>query len=277
MGRLLLAAAAAAAVAVHADRSSFDCPMRDLLVEFAAQTYPGATAAQLQAIADALNGDPSKTAGCQVVVNTTLLQARTASGRMKSFALPQAGGTWYADPVEGSDSNPGTLAAPFKTIGRAVAASRAAPASQNTIVLRGGTFYNGDLITLGAADSGLTFQSYPGEEAWMSRATPLTGVNWQPYNTSASGGGWVVEQNQNAVYGGSPTPGVFAINGTYSSWQQCQAMCQANYTAGGPCSIWTWHNASATGYELECWFREDGACDPVGGKRPLSHSLISSC
>jgi len=55
---LVAAAAAISASLVRADRTSFDCPMRQLLVEYAAQVQPGITAAALQDIADALNGAP---------------------------------------------------------------------------------------------------------------------------------------------------------------------------------------------------------------------------
>jgi hypothetical protein len=238
--------------------------MRDLAVEFASASNPGLSVSQLQDIADALNGSPEKTPGCNVTVPAAI-KAKHRSTRFPSFALPKArasSSTFYADPVNGKDSNPGTFAAPFQTIGRAVNASRSAPSpSGNSIILRAGTFYMPEPIVLTTQDSYLSIQSYTGEEAWLSRGTPITSANWQPYNTS--GGGWQVFQNQNAVYGGTPTPGKFAINGTYNNWEDCQAACQANYTAGGPCTIWTWHDDNNPGYNLECWFREDGQWAPT--------------
>ena len=67
-----------------------------------------------------------------------------------------SGAVFYADPVAGSDSNPGTLAAPFRTIVKGVAACRAADAAPCTLHLRAGTFYLTDTVLLGTEDAGLT-------------------------------------------------------------------------------------------------------------------------
>ena len=141
-------------------------------------------------------------------------------------------------------------------------------------MLRAGTFFMPASITLGAQDAGLTVQSYPGDEVWLSRGTPLTGVTWTPYNTS--GGGWQVAQGQNAVYGQVPSPNV-VLNGTYSSWQACQSACQANNSAGGPCSVWTWHDANVEPeYRLQCYFRTDGVYAPTAQADHVSGYLAAT-
>jgi parallel beta-helix repeat protein len=61
--------------------------------------------------------------------------------------------------TNGSDSNPGTLAAPLRTIARAAAIAR----SGMTIWIRGGTYAGFDVTR-----SGLTFASYTGETAVIS-------------------------------------------------------------------------------------------------------------
>jgi len=115
-------------------------------------------------------------------------------------------------------------------------------------------------VQFGPQDSNLTIQSYPGEQPWLSRGVPLTGVNWKPYNTS--GGGWRVFQNENNVFGEVPAPGV-VYNTTYTTWQACQAACQANATSGGVCTSFTWHDANTGQYALQCYFRIDGVWNPT--------------
>jgi hypothetical protein len=106
----------------------------------------------------------------------------------------QCTAVFYVAP-SGSDSAAGALDAPFKSILRALAATRAArPTSAACVVLRAGTHYllegagagagAGGGIELTAADSGLTFTGFEGEEAWVSGGVPLTGLAWQPFNTS---------------------------------------------------------------------------------------------
>ena len=102
----------------------------------------------------------------------------------------QCTAVFYVAP-SGSDSAAGALGAPFKTILRALAATRAArPTAVACVVLRAGTHYllegarAGGSIELTAADSGLIFTGFEGEEAWVSGGVPLTGLAWQPYNTS---------------------------------------------------------------------------------------------
>lgn len=241
-------------------RTTFDCPMRQLAVQFAGSANPDIGAANLQAIADALNGDPEKSSGCTVTVPPSAPQKFRFGVFSLTHSTVETGSTFYADPVSGSDSNSGTEASPFATVARAVSATRGV-SGPNTVVLRAGTFFMNESITLSAGDSGLTIQAFPNEEVWLSRGTALAGVSWKSYNTT--GGGWQVAQNQNAVYCGSPQPGKFAINGTYNTWQECESACQANYTSGGPCTIWTWHDNNNPGYDLQCWFREDGQWAPT--------------
>ena len=49
-------------------------------------------------------------------------------------------------------------------------------------MLRAGTFYLGETgpLMLTPADSHVTFQSYPGEKAFLSGGIPLTGLDWTP-------------------------------------------------------------------------------------------------
>ena len=93
--------------------------------------------------------------------------------------LQPAAGAFYADPVGGSDSAAGTEAAPFRTIERALAATRAtAGGGGGSIVLRAGTFQQSAPVVLGAADAGLTISAYPGEAPVLSGGASLPPLKW---------------------------------------------------------------------------------------------------
>jgi len=73
----------------------------------------------------------------------------------------------------------------------------------------------------------------------------------------------MVAQNTSSIYGGDPSKYPFSINSLQPSWEACQAACQANFTAGGPCTVWTWHDPAVAGYARQCWFRLDGQYSPT--------------
>jgi parallel beta helix pectate lyase-like protein len=89
-------------------------------------------------------------------------------GRVLAIALVAnthaAAATLYVAPF-GSDTNPGTLAAPVATPGRALALA----AAGDTILLRAGTYTI--TRTLSIAKTGLTLRSYPGERARIVAGT----------------------------------------------------------------------------------------------------------
>lgn len=187
MRRAFLALAALAAAA--ADRSSFDCIMRTLAIEYAAARNPALSAAKLQQMADALDGTPEKPSDCHVVVPPTLLRERAGLGRFGVFPLSAeaAAAAFFVSYKGGDDANAGTEMSPFKTVERALQATRAGGAG-GTIVLREGTHYLAQHIALTAADSNTVFQAFPHEEVWLSRGTPLTGVTWAPAAARADNG-----------------------------------------------------------------------------------------
>ncbi len=252
MLRLTFALCATTALA---DQRSFDCGARNLAVEFAASSNPDISAFHLQEIADALNGSPEKTPGCNVTVPPSLLKSRGAIPRFRSYPLPTAGATFYVDYVRGSDSAAGTQAAPFKTVQKGLDATRAGGGG-GTLVLRAGTHYCSAALTLTGADSGLTIQSFPGEEAWLSRGVPLAGVSWSQVPAPGPSGWQGPFAGVNAVDGGSEGY-PYHIFGTTPDAATCQAACAANFTAGGPCSIYTWHSPKTGSFANQCWFRLD--------------------
>jgi len=187
----LCAALALRGASAQSVRDVYDCSMRSLAVEYAAWLQPLRSAQVFSDIADALDGTPEKAAGCSVHASEALRAAAanaTATSRFPLLhapaRLPGAGGQTFYVSLSGSDANPGTMAKPFATLGAAVAASRATP-GWDTILLRAGTYYGVPTTVLTAADSGLTIQNFPGEEVWLSGATPLVGVTWAPYKVRA--------------------------------------------------------------------------------------------
>ena len=78
---------------------------------------------------------------------------------------------------KGSDAAAGTQAAPFATVGKAVAATRELNrimhGSGGTILLRAGVHYLAETVALDTRDAGLTIQNFEGEPAWLSGGVPL--------------------------------------------------------------------------------------------------------
>jgi len=162
-----------------------DCLLRSYALERALEVNPGLTATQLSDMADALSGDPMKGLGCVVRVPT----ARTAATVPPPPARAAGGAaTFFADAAAGSDAGSGSLASPFRTLARALAATRAAGGGGTVNLRGGGIFYLPATLTLSPADSNLTLQTYAGdaELAWLSGGVPLAGLAWAAVNTSGA-------------------------------------------------------------------------------------------
>lgn len=195
-----------AAVAQPATRETFDCPMRELALQYAALLQPWRSATSFQELADALNGTPEKAPSCTVQAGGLGV---AGGSRFRHGAIAQYGETIYVDATNGSDRNPGTISAPVQTIDAALRLSRQSPGA-DTIVLRQGTYYQSNTVVLTAADSGLTVQAYPGETVWISGARPLVGIEWQAYDTADGANVWSASL---AWTGISTVPGL-RYNGT---------------------------------------------------------------
>jgi hypothetical protein len=118
-----------------------------------------------------------------------LSDASRASRASRRHRGDRVGATteFFVDPKSGSDSNAGTLEAPFKTVQRAQAQVRTARAAGNlpiVVHLRGGTYFFGETITFGAEDSGIgadsavTWAAYESEKPVWSGGVDLTGLHW---------------------------------------------------------------------------------------------------
>jgi hypothetical protein len=113
-------------------------------------------------------------------------------------------GVEYFVATTGSDSNPGTVSAPFATLERAQTAVRAVrvaglPTNGVAVTIRGGTYRRTSTLTLTSADSGtanspVVWRAYPGEMVRLTGGRTVTGwttvtntdPNWFRVKTSAT-------------------------------------------------------------------------------------------
>ncbi|MGC4063274.1 MAG: right-handed parallel beta-helix repeat-containing protein [Polyangiaceae bacterium] len=106
-----------------------------------------------------------------------------------SSVLPLAQAYYFVSPT-GSDDNPGTEAAPFKTIPKARDIVRTANANMTGdiyVYLRGGNYPVTTTIAFGPEDSGtkghrIYYRAYPGETPVLNGATKVTG--WTQHNAN---------------------------------------------------------------------------------------------
>ena len=237
--------------------ADFDCAWRGFALEYAAQVQPWITSQQLSAMHDSLFSDlPDCNATAAAAAR--FMAAHEPARRPLPPAAPGAA-TFFVDYAGGSDANPGTQAAPLKTVSAAVAAARVARASSPgaaSIVLRGGTHVLSQTVVLGPQDSFTSFSAFPGEVPTITGALPVAGLAWALHSNTT--GGWQpVLNGTNAVFGECPAPAV-PDKGVMADWPACQAACQADPA----CNSWTFHTpacAGCAGFTNHCCFRTDGA------------------
>jgi hypothetical protein len=105
-----------------------------------------------------------------------------AGGAIDACPKPQAQACYYVSPT-GSDSNDGTVEAPFQSITKARDVVRTINTNMTGdiyVFLRGGDYRIASTISLGTQDSGtgshrIYYQAYPGETPVLNGATKVTG------------------------------------------------------------------------------------------------------
>lgn len=167
---------------IDAVKNTTECEIRLLAYEHALRLKPTKAASHMVEVFDALE------------LSTTCKVDRPEPKPLPkpSFPIPAAKdcprGIFFVDP-SGNDKANGDESAPFATVGRALAATRAnrktvgAGGIGAAIVLRKGTHYLATGLNLTAVDSGLTITNYPGEESWLSGGVALK-TQWKPFNTT---------------------------------------------------------------------------------------------
>jgi hypothetical protein len=187
-----------------------------------------------------------------------------------SFHHSSSGATYYyADAQHGSDSNAGTIDAPFLTVSRAVSASRAGP-SPATIILRQGTFFLPSTLELTPADSRLSMSAFDGESATLSGGAPLRDLTWKqlpippspPLSPPVLGSLLAWNGSSCVKDPGATHPGVCVPLGTFSDAAACAQACLA--AAGSSCTGYTWHDNSTGAWHEWCYARVDGYDSPDG-------------
>lgn len=241
----------------------FDCAWRNYAFHYANQVQPWLSGDQLQLLYGALQIAQSN---CTSETTQRLLHEPRPARALPVHAV-SVQASFYVDPVNGSDSNSGSIASPLRTVPAAVAASRASrPAGQGSvaIILRAGTHYIASTITLSQADSGLAFSAYPGEHPVVSGAVPVLGLVWTPSTVVPSG--WsTLFNNTNTVYGQCGTPAV-PNKGVMPNWQACQSSCLSDPT----CTGWTYNGDGFGSFTHVCCWRTDGAWTPVAENGTIS-------
>ncbi len=111
--------------------------------------------------------------------------------------------------VNGKDTNPGTIKAPYATLAAAQKAVRTQIAQGLTsdlrVLLRGGTYHVKETLTFGPGDSGtekyaVTYSAFPGEKVILSGGERITGWKesagklWTTTITGVREGGWYFQQ-----------------------------------------------------------------------------------
>ena len=163
--------------------------------------------------------------------------------------------TIYVDANKGSDSNPGTLGEPVKTVMQGVRLYRLHSVSgqQGIIYLRAGTYYLSETISLGPEDSNLVISGYQNEKATISGGKEYT-FDWKAVVSEMG----PIMPGVNAIYGAIPVAGTSNgqawFYGKVGNATECQMACEKNTT----CFAFTWHDSTMGDFALMCYFRIDG-------------------
>ena len=143
------------------------------------------------------------------------------------LALPKSGvNSFWVDYDRGSDqTGTGKESTPFKTVQKALEATREKPQIPGTIILKTGVHFLRDTIALGAADSGLTITRdphAPANSVWISGGIPLV-TNWTKVADTALGSRvasnvWMADLSGQLprAFNGLNTLSGRSLSGTYS-------------------------------------------------------------
>ena len=191
-----------------ASRDAWDCPMRQLLLEYAVEIQPNITSDRLQEIADALNGTPEKAPNCTVEPTNAMKQrpnrhapswndlrifehSDTLDNSFNSFiidpSIPQLNQiTLFVSITDGNDNNIGTIVSPLRTLKAAIEKCKKYNSNVfKRIVLRQGTYYLSNTIRFGWKDSNYLISNFNHEYVKISGAVPID-CNWKFYQNGIS-------------------------------------------------------------------------------------------
>ncbi|ETO36597.1 hypothetical protein RFI_00465 [Reticulomyxa filosa] len=183
----------------NGNQKTFDCPMRQLALEFAVEIQPSLTMDQLQEIADALNG-AQEAQNCSV--SPELIDWKNLKReKPKRHRTPAK---WddlqpsndkskvyiFVDVKRGDDANDGTIDSPLQSIHTAIDQKdfffgMYLKKKKKKSILRGGRHYLKETVTLDYEDSNMVITNYDGESADVSGAVPIE-CTWKLYKQNPS-------------------------------------------------------------------------------------------
>jgi hypothetical protein len=141
-----------------------------------------ASAGSVAAGGTTVRGGASATGGTTTAATGGSANGGTGGSSSTSTVVNDGQATYYVSPT-GSDTNPGTVEAPFQTITKARDVVRTINTSMTGdiyVYLRGGDYRITSTIAFGTQDSGtgghrIFYQAYPGEMPVLNGATKVTG------------------------------------------------------------------------------------------------------
>jgi len=139
----------------------------------------------------AISSVTSNDAGAYHVVVANSAGSATSAVATLTIAAAPTNGNWFVSPT-GNDANPGTLAQPFATVGKA--ASVAQPG--HIIYVRGGTYYPTATIRItnsGTAGNRISLLAYPGEKPYFNFTNQPYGAANRGFLFTTNGNHWNVK------------------------------------------------------------------------------------
>ena len=229
--------------AVNVD-PQLDCAIKELAWDYAKKLLPGQ--GDFASVYNALQLD-----ACNVSRAAKRYEPRPFS---HCVSLRADARTIYVDAVKGSDSNPGTLAQPVKTVMQGVRLSRMRDYNiEGLIYLRAGTYYLTESIRLAPEDSNLVVSGYPNEKVTISGGKEYK-FDWKQVVKEMG----PIMPGVNAIYGAvsvaGSSNGQVWFYGKLDNATDCQMACEKNTS----CFAFTWHDSSTGDFALMCYFRIDG-------------------
>ena len=180
-----------------ANMTTFDCPMRELALQFAQYIQPHLSMQQLQQIADALNGSPE-------AQNCNVQPTQVFKHNLNDIPKHKSPPSWpdihhkndktlkiYVSTKHGSnDFNSGlSINSPLKTIEFALNKLRSyrhhSPSQPAMLILREGVYYLNNTLNFNYLDSNLIITNFNNEQTTISGAIPLYNCSWQLYKKTA--------------------------------------------------------------------------------------------
>lgn len=260
---LVLTAVAISPFPVPVAGPEFTCKVYALAHDFALNIQPNLTTKQVGQVFDAL-----RLHDCNYSTTTSNYSATTVSKRLRENA-PAAAAVLYVSP-EGSDSNAGTLDSPLKNVFAAVSRLRSTrnkdQTEHATIILRAGTHFLPDTLTLQPQDSNLTIESFPGETATLSAGVLLPNL-WKPYKVTPAGPPKMSLLNDTNLVAAcahfSDPSNLCPYYGLTNDAAGCSSACLSSPA----CIAFTWHDPNQPPVDKQwsnqCYFVKQGAPSSV--------------